>query len=141
MAPVEGAGNAPAAREVLDYLFSPDGEALVNARGFHPSPLLVGGDWTAVPEKLRRYVDGSLMERTLPLTVTIPRHTCSVSRLSVSGDGVTVRSATPLPLSRCRLELHVAAAATGDRDLVVKLVTRPITINYTIRGVVRLSFT
>ncbi|MGH3813112.1 MAG: hypothetical protein ACRDUV_11745 [Pseudonocardiaceae bacterium] len=53
---------------------------------------------------------------------------------------MTVRSATPLSLSRCRLELHVAAAAAGDRDLVVKLVTRPIPINYTIPGVVRLGF-
>ncbi|MGH3813111.1 MAG: extracellular solute-binding protein [Pseudonocardiaceae bacterium] len=72
MAPVEGAGNAPAALEVLDYLFSVDGEALLNAKGFLPGPLLIGGDWAAVPERLRRYVDGSLTARTLGLTVRIP---------------------------------------------------------------------
>jgi molybdate/tungstate transport system substrate-binding protein len=58
MAPVEGASNAPAALEVLRHLFSPAGKALIKAKGFLPSPLLVGGDVTAVPETLRRYVVG-----------------------------------------------------------------------------------
>ena len=137
MAPVEGAGNAPAALKVLDYLFSADGEALVKAKGFLPGPLLVGGDWNAVPKKLRRYVDGSFTERTLGLTVKTPDRSCSVDQLAVSGDGVTVKSATPRRGGHCELKLHVAAGATGDRDLLVKHGKRTITY----KGVVRLSYT
>ena len=72
IAPVEGAGNAPAALEVLDYLFSPAGKALLDAKGFLPSPVLVGGDVTAVPERLRRYIGGSFTQTALVVTPPSP---------------------------------------------------------------------
>lgn len=72
IAPIEGAANAPAALQVLDYLFSPAGKALLDARGFLPSPLLVGGDSTAVPPQLRHYVGGSFTHTTLAVTPPSP---------------------------------------------------------------------
>jgi len=44
---------------VLDYLFSADGQHLLAANGFLPSPLLIGGDQAAVPDELKRYVQGA----------------------------------------------------------------------------------
>ncbi len=84
IAPVEGAGNAPAAQEVLDYLFSADGEALLNAKGFLPSPLLFGGDLTAVPEKLRRYIEGVFTHTTLAVTPPSPAVASPVTTLKAT---------------------------------------------------------
>lgn len=72
IAPIEGAANAPAALQVLDYLFSPAGKALLSARGFLPSPLLIGGDPTAVPQQLRHYIGGSFTQTTLAVTPPSP---------------------------------------------------------------------
>ncbi|MGH3778215.1 MAG: Ig-like domain repeat protein [Pseudonocardiaceae bacterium] len=84
IAPVEGAGNAPAALEVLDYLFSADGEALLNAKAFLPGPLLFGGDLTAVPEKLRRYIEGVFTQITLAVTPPSPAVAGTVTTLTAT---------------------------------------------------------
>ncbi len=72
IAPIEGAPNSPAALQVLDYLFSPAGQALVDAKGFLPSPLLIGGDPTAVPQQLRHYIGGSFTQTTLAVAPPSP---------------------------------------------------------------------
>jgi molybdate/tungstate transport system substrate-binding protein len=59
IAPVEGAANGVAALATLEYLFSADGRRLLAEQGFLPSPVLVGGDPAAVPDRLRTAVQGS----------------------------------------------------------------------------------
>ncbi len=121
---------------MLDHFFSPAGEALASARGFDRSPLLIGGDWDAVPAKLRPYVDDSLQERTLRVTVRL-LGACSAKHLSVSGDGVTVASARHRPIGRCALTLRVAPAAAGRRSRPRGRRLWPTTI---IRGAIRLGY-
>lgn len=58
IAPIAGSAHAAGATSVLDYLFSADGQHLLAANGFLPSPLLIGGDQAAVPDQLKRYVQG-----------------------------------------------------------------------------------
>ena len=66
IAPVEGAKNPAAAQKVLKYLFSDDGQCLLAAKNFLPTPLLVGGDRKAVPTELRRYFTGTYPPKSTP---------------------------------------------------------------------------
>jgi molybdate/tungstate transport system substrate-binding protein len=59
IAPVEGGANGSAAVATLEYLFSAAGQRLLREQGFLPSPVLVGGDPAAVPERLRPAIQGS----------------------------------------------------------------------------------
>jgi molybdate/tungstate transport system substrate-binding protein len=59
IAPIEGAAHGAAALDVLDYLFSAAGRKLMREQGFLPSPVLIGGDDTAVPARLRPHVGGT----------------------------------------------------------------------------------
>ncbi|MGH3822781.1 MAG: Ig-like domain repeat protein [Pseudonocardiaceae bacterium] len=129
IAPVEGAGNAPAALEVLDYLFSADGEALLNAKGFLPGPLLFGGDLTAVPEKLRRYIEGVFTQTALAVTPPSPAVAGTVTTFTATvtpaaagsvqfkdgdtplGSPVTVTNGTASLTTRLPLGTHSLTAA------------------------------
>jgi ABC-type Fe3+ transport system substrate-binding protein len=59
IAPIAGSAHAADATTVLDHLFSPNGQRLLRTSGFLSSPLLTGGDQTAVPDELKRYVRGT----------------------------------------------------------------------------------
>jgi molybdate/tungstate transport system substrate-binding protein len=59
IAPIEGSAHANEALKVLAYLLSPAGQKLCTSLGFLPIPVLVGGDRSAVPPSLERYVEGT----------------------------------------------------------------------------------
>lgn len=59
IAPIAGSPNPAGALRLLTYLFGPEGQRLLRANGFLPSPLLVGGDRNVVPAPLRPFVQGS----------------------------------------------------------------------------------
>jgi hypothetical protein len=53
--------RSTAEQTAIDFvrlLLSPQGRRLQQARGFLDTPVLVGGDGSAVPRTLRRYIDG-----------------------------------------------------------------------------------
>lgn len=59
IAPIAGSAHAADALKVIAYLLSPAGQKLCESVGFLPIPVLIGGDKTAVPKALKRYVEGT----------------------------------------------------------------------------------
>jgi len=59
IAPVAGGAHRDDALRVIEYLLSKDGQALARQLGFLKTPVLVGGDRSAVPSSLKRYVTGT----------------------------------------------------------------------------------
>lgn len=136
--PIAGAPNGAAAHGVLKYLFT-HRDRLNAAHDFLPSELYAGGDPAAIPVDLRPFFH----LRRLQLTVGL-LPACSTGHLEVSGAGVRVAAAEPLPGLRCRVTLEAAAGATGPRDLRVvrriRVLGRDLVIlTRTLPGAVRLA--
>lgn len=60
---LRGSANRRAAIDFIRLLLSPEGQALQRARGFLETPVLVGGDRSAVPRKLRGFIAGCYERR------------------------------------------------------------------------------
>ena len=55
---LKNANNPHAAQHFIEFLLSPIGQQLVQAAHFLPSPVLVGGDKTSVPDKIQNSPTG-----------------------------------------------------------------------------------
>jgi molybdate/tungstate transport system substrate-binding protein len=55
---LEGIKNQEAAISFIEYLLSPKGQEIIKNHNFIPSPILVGGDRTAVPSQIKPYIQG-----------------------------------------------------------------------------------
>jgi molybdate/tungstate transport system substrate-binding protein len=55
---LKNANNPYAAQHFIEFLLSPIGQQLVQAAHFLPSPVLVGGDKTSVPDKIQTLLQG-----------------------------------------------------------------------------------
>ncbi len=59
IAPVAGGAHGDDALKVIEYLLSKDGRELARELGFLKTPVLIGGDRSAMPASIKRYVDGT----------------------------------------------------------------------------------